>query len=83
MLELISKFIIAGHFYIRQNFILFQLTVGLRVSPLDPSSYYISMDFVHTEEGKKEGQFRIINATSFINYQFFALGSAAENWGGE
>ena len=23
---------------------------------------------------KKEGQFRIINATSFINYQFFALG---------
>ena len=69
------KIDIAGHFYVLQNFILFKLTVGLRVSPLDPSSYYISMDFVHTEEGKKEGQFRIINATSFINYQFFALGS--------
>ena len=40
---------------------------------LDPSS-----DYFHgfcTEVGKKEGQFRIINATSFINYQFFALGS--------
>ena len=40
-------------------------------SPLDPSS-----DYFHgfcTEVGKKEGQFRIINATSFINYQFFAL----------
>ena len=46
------KIDIAGHFYVLQNFILFQLTVGFRVSPLDSSSWI--MDFVHILKKQKK-----------------------------